>query len=180
MSHDIKSAERPAPDHILTAIADYALSVEIKSELAYETAGYCLMDTLACGFQALKYPACTKLMGPVVPGATLAGGARVPGTSYELDPINALAVEKRMATDSALAGECERVGALQRLMRQHLPRESAPPSLRMRVETAVSIRRPPARFTHTQFSWRALAAPIPARRSSTPTAAASSGRAGRR
>ena len=47
------------------------------------------MDTLACGFQALKYPACTKLMGPVVPGATLTNGARVPGTAYELDPINA-------------------------------------------------------------------------------------------
>jgi 2-methylcitrate dehydratase len=89
MSHDIKSAERPAPDHILTAIADYALSFEIKNKLAYETAGYCLMDTLACGFQALKYPACTKLMGPVVPGATLNNGARVPGTAYELDPINA-------------------------------------------------------------------------------------------
>ena len=89
MSHDIKSAERPAPDAVLTAIADYALSFEIKSELAYETAAYCLMDTLACGFQALKYPACTKLMGPVVPGATLSGGARVPGTAYELDPINA-------------------------------------------------------------------------------------------
>jgi 2-methylcitrate dehydratase len=89
MSHDIKSAERPAPDHVLTAIADYALSYEIGSSLAYETAGYCLMDTLACGFQALKYPACTKLMGPVVPGATLTNGARVPGTAYELDPITA-------------------------------------------------------------------------------------------
>jgi 2-methylcitrate dehydratase len=89
MSHDIKSAERPAPDHILTAIADYALSFEVTSKLAYETAGYCLMDTLACGFQALKYPACTKLMGPVVPGATLTNGARVPGTAYELDPVNA-------------------------------------------------------------------------------------------
>jgi 2-methylcitrate dehydratase len=89
MSHDIKSAERPAPDHLLAAIADYALSFDIQSPLAYETASYCLMDTLACGFQALKYPACTKLMGPVVPGATLTGGARVPGTSYELDPINA-------------------------------------------------------------------------------------------
>ncbi len=89
MSHDIKSAERPAPDPLLAAIADYALSVEIKSDLAYETAAYCLMDTLACGFQALKYPACTKLLGPVVPGASLKGGARVPGTSYELDPINA-------------------------------------------------------------------------------------------
>jgi 2-methylcitrate dehydratase len=89
MSHDIKSAERPAPDHVLTAIADYALEFEIDSALAYETAGYCLMDTLACGFQALKYPACTKLLGPVVPGATLTNGARVPGTAYELDPINA-------------------------------------------------------------------------------------------
>jgi 2-methylcitrate dehydratase len=89
MSQDIKSAERPAPDRLLDDIADYALSYEIKSALAYETAGYCLMDTLACGFQALKFPACTKLLGPVVPGATLTGGARVPGTSYELDPINA-------------------------------------------------------------------------------------------
>jgi 2-methylcitrate dehydratase len=89
MSHDIKSAERPAPDSILTAIADYALSFDVKSTLAYDTAAYCLMDTLACGFQALKYPACTKLMGPVVPGATLTNGARVPGTAYELDPINA-------------------------------------------------------------------------------------------
>src|ERR1700687_748962 len=89
MSHDIKSAERPAPDHLLTAIADYALSYEISSPLAYETASYCLMDTLACGFQALKYQACTKLMGPVVPGATLTGGARVPGTAYELDPVAA-------------------------------------------------------------------------------------------
>src|SRR6202165_4737268 len=89
MSHAIKSTERPAPDPILTAIADYALSYDISSPLAYETASYCLMDTLACGLQALKSPACTKLMGPVVPGATLTGGARVPGTSYELDPINA-------------------------------------------------------------------------------------------
>ena len=88
-SHDIKSAERPAPDQVLTAIADYALNYEITSEAAYETACYCLMDTLACGFQALKYPACTRLLGPVVPGATLTNGARVPGTSYELDPINA-------------------------------------------------------------------------------------------
>jgi 2-methylcitrate dehydratase len=89
MSQDIRSAERPAPDPILSAIADYALNFEVKSKLAYETAAYCLMDTLACGFQALKYPACTKLMGPVVPGATLTNGARVPGTAFELDPISA-------------------------------------------------------------------------------------------
>jgi 2-methylcitrate dehydratase len=88
-SHDIKSAHRPDPDKVLVDIAEYALSYQIKSDAAYETAYYCLMDTLACGFQALKYPACTKLMGPVVPGATMPGGARVPGTSYELDPVMA-------------------------------------------------------------------------------------------
>ncbi|HEV8330539.1 MAG TPA: bifunctional 2-methylcitrate dehydratase/aconitate hydratase [Steroidobacteraceae bacterium] len=88
-THDYKSAERPAPDKVLTDIADYALSYRIDSKAAYETAYYCLMDTLACGFQALQYPACTKLMGPVVPGAVLPGGARVPGTSYELDPVQA-------------------------------------------------------------------------------------------
>jgi 2-methylcitrate dehydratase len=88
-THDYKSAERPAPDKVLADIADYALTYRIDSKTAYETAYYCLMDTLACGFQALQYPACTKLMGPVVPGATLPGGARVPGTSYELDPVQA-------------------------------------------------------------------------------------------
>ncbi len=88
-SLDIKSAERPAPDAVIATIADYALNFRIDSDTAYQTAYYCLLDTLACGFQALKYPACTKLLGPVVPGATLAGGARVPGTSYELDPVTA-------------------------------------------------------------------------------------------
>jgi len=87
--HDYRTAQRPEPDKILTDIATYAVSHSIQSELAFETAHYCLMDTLACGFQALQYPACTKLLGPVVPGATLVNGARVPGTSYELDPIQA-------------------------------------------------------------------------------------------
>jgi 2-methylcitrate dehydratase len=88
-SHDFRSAERPDPDHVLVAIAEYAQNFTAASEAAFETARYCLMDTLACGFQALKYPACTKLLGPVVPGAVMPGGARVPGTSYELDPIQA-------------------------------------------------------------------------------------------
>jgi anti-sigma factor RsiW len=78
----------------------------------------------------------------------------------ELDPTNALAVEKRMATDPALAAECERVEVLQRLIHAHLPREAPPPGLRTRVETAVGMRRPRVRFAHTQFSWRALAASI--------------------
>jgi len=87
--HDIKSAERPAPDAALVAIADYARNFSVRSASAYDTARYCLMDTLACGFQALKYPACRKLLGPVVPGAVMPGGARVPGTSFELDPVQA-------------------------------------------------------------------------------------------
>ena len=87
--HDIRSAERPAPDRVLVDIATYARESRIDSDVAYETARYCLMDTLACGFQALSFPACTRMLGPVVPGATMAGGARVPGTSYELDPVQA-------------------------------------------------------------------------------------------
>ena len=87
--HDIRSAERPDPDQVLVDIADYVCDYDVDSELAYETARYCLMDTLACGFQALDYPACTKLLGPTVPGATMPGGARVPGTSYELEPVMA-------------------------------------------------------------------------------------------
>jgi len=83
------SNERPAPDKVLTDIADYALGYEIDSELAYTTAHHCLMDTLGCGLEALEYPACTKLLGPIVPGTTVPNGARVPGTSYQLDPVQA-------------------------------------------------------------------------------------------
>jgi len=83
----IKSAVRPDPDKALVDIAEYAANYQIDSHDAYDTAYYCLMDTLACGFQALKYPACTRLLGPVVPGATMPHGSRVPGTSYELDPV---------------------------------------------------------------------------------------------
>jgi 2-methylcitrate dehydratase len=86
---DIRSTQRPDPDPALIAIARYARNYTVHSEVAYDTARYCLMDTLACGFQALKYPACRKLLGPVVPGAVMAGGARVPGTSFELDPVQA-------------------------------------------------------------------------------------------
>lgn len=78
---------RPAPDKELTTIADYVANTNIDSELAYTTARHCLMDTLGCGILALQYKACTKLMGPVIPGTIVPGGARVPGTSFELDPI---------------------------------------------------------------------------------------------
>jgi 2-methylcitrate dehydratase len=83
------SNERPAPDKVLTDIADYALGYEIKSDLAHETARYCLMDTLGCGIEALEYPACTKLLGPIVPGTMVPHGARVPGTGFQLDPVQA-------------------------------------------------------------------------------------------
>jgi 2-methylcitrate dehydratase len=88
-AHDIRSAERPAPDRLLTDIADYVLGAGAESAEARRIARYCLMDTLGCGILALGFPACTKLMGPVVPGAELPRGARVPGTHYELDPIAA-------------------------------------------------------------------------------------------
>ncbi len=80
---------RPAPDALLTAIADYALGAAITSDEALDTARWCLADTLACGIMALAYPACTKLLGPVVPGTSITNGARVPGTAYELDPVQA-------------------------------------------------------------------------------------------
>jgi 2-methylcitrate dehydratase len=81
--------ERPAPDKVLTDIADYALDYRIGSDLAYTTARYCLLDTLGCGLEALEYPACTRLLGPIVPGMAAPNGARVPGTSFQLDPVQA-------------------------------------------------------------------------------------------
>ena len=83
------STERPAADRVLTDIADYALSYEVQSELAYSTARACLIDTLGCGLEALEYPACTKLLGPIISGTTVPNGARVPGTRYQLDPVQA-------------------------------------------------------------------------------------------
>jgi 2-methylcitrate dehydratase len=83
------SKHRAEPDQLLQQIADYTLTARIDSARAWETARYCLLDALGCGLLALNYPACSKLIGPVVPGATLSGGARVPGTGYELDPVQA-------------------------------------------------------------------------------------------
>src|SRR6186713_2929572 len=83
------SNNRAKADKILTDIATYAAKYAIKSAEAYNTARLCLMDTLGCGFEALSYPACTKLMGPIVPGTIVPHGAKVPGTSYTLDPVDA-------------------------------------------------------------------------------------------
>jgi 2-methylcitrate dehydratase len=83
------SNARPEPDRVLTDIADYALNYQIASDLAYSTAQHCLIDTLGCGLEALEYPACTRLLGPIVAGTVVPNGARVPGTNYQLDPVQA-------------------------------------------------------------------------------------------
>ncbi|MGK6351034.1 bifunctional 2-methylcitrate dehydratase/aconitate hydratase [Parapedobacter sp. DT-150] len=80
---------RPETDRVITDVVDYTLGYEIRSDLAFKTAHYCLLDTLGCGFEALTYPACTKLLGPVVSGTVVPHGAKVPGTPYQLDPIHA-------------------------------------------------------------------------------------------
>ena len=80
---------RPKPDQVLTDIVDYVTRYQIKSKVAYDTARNCLIDTLGCGLEALSYPACTKLMGPIVPGTVVPNGAKVPGTQFQLDPVQA-------------------------------------------------------------------------------------------
>src|ERR1700735_2371622 len=83
------SGERPPYDQVLVDIADYVCNYTIQSELAYSTARNCLIDTLGCGLEALEYPACTKLLGPIVPGTIVPNGAKVPGTAFQLDPVQA-------------------------------------------------------------------------------------------
>ncbi|OIP27252.1 2-methylcitrate dehydratase [bacterium CG2_30_54_10] len=83
------SNARPDPDKVLVNIADYILNHTIDSKEALSTARYCLLDTLGCGLEALSYPACTKLLGPIVPGTIVPNGAKVPGTQFQLDPIQA-------------------------------------------------------------------------------------------
>ena len=80
---------RPAPDAIMVNIADYAAKYVPESKEAIDTARYCFMDTLGCALLALRFPECTKHLGPIVPGALLANGARVPGTDWQLEPVHA-------------------------------------------------------------------------------------------
>ena len=89
MTAQRRRAAAPPPDQVLVDIARYAATFRITSKAAYETARLCLLDTLGCGFEALAYPACTKLLGPIVPGTIVPNGARVPGTSFQLDPVTA-------------------------------------------------------------------------------------------
>jgi 2-methylcitrate dehydratase len=80
---------RPKPDQALVDIADYVAKYKVTSKEAYETARHCLIDTLGCGLEALSYPACTKLLGPIVQGTVVPNGAKVPGTQFQLDPVQA-------------------------------------------------------------------------------------------
>ncbi len=80
---------RPKFDREIVDIVDYVMNYEISSRVAYDTAHYCLLDTLGCGLEALEYPACKKLLGPVVPGTVVPNGVRVPGTQFQLDPVQA-------------------------------------------------------------------------------------------
>lgn len=83
------SKMRPVPDQVLVDIADYVTDYQVTSEEALHTAHYCLLDTLGCGLEALSYPACTKLLGPIVPGTIVPNGSKVPGTQFQLDPVQA-------------------------------------------------------------------------------------------
>ncbi len=87
MSGNVETNVRPNPDDVLVKIADYVLDNQIESEEAYNTARYCLMDTLGCGLLALTFPDCVKLLGPYVEGTEVPGGVRVPGTKHVLDPV---------------------------------------------------------------------------------------------
>ncbi|MDP1574084.1 MAG: bifunctional 2-methylcitrate dehydratase/aconitate hydratase [Coxiellaceae bacterium] len=89
MQHDIHNNEKQPFDTLIQQITDYVCDYTINSESTINTAYYDLLDSVACAFMALKFSACTKLLGPIVPGATLKNGARVIGTSYELDPVQA-------------------------------------------------------------------------------------------
>ena len=89
MSNSFDLNTRPPPDSVITDIADYVCDEGVGSDEAYATARLCLMDSLACMFMALKFPACTKLLGPVVPGTVVPQGCRVPGRADALDPVKA-------------------------------------------------------------------------------------------
>ncbi|WP_387465872.1 bifunctional 2-methylcitrate dehydratase/aconitate hydratase [Photorhabdus sp. RM323S] len=79
----------PEYDQVIVDIVDYVMEYPITSSIAHETAYYCFLDTLGCGLEALEYPACKKLLGPVVPGTVVPNGVRVPGTQFQLDPVQA-------------------------------------------------------------------------------------------
>jgi 2-methylcitrate dehydratase len=89
MTANTDQNQRPDYDDVLQTIADYVLNYRVESAEAWETARYCLMDTIGCGLLALRFPECTKHLGPLVEGTVVPNGARVPGTPYRMDPVKA-------------------------------------------------------------------------------------------
>ena len=89
MSANVDLNNRPDYDQVIQDLADYVLTYQVTSREALDTARNCLMDTLGCGLLSLRFPECTKLLGPQVEGTVVPQGARVPGTSYRLDPVKA-------------------------------------------------------------------------------------------
>ncbi len=89
MSANVETNIRPDYDQVIQDIADYVINYKISSDEAMDTARNCLMDTLGCGLLALRFPECTKHLGPIAEGTVVPGGARVPGTQYRLDPVKA-------------------------------------------------------------------------------------------
>ncbi|HEQ1857647.1 TPA: bifunctional 2-methylcitrate dehydratase/aconitate hydratase [Providencia alcalifaciens] len=87
MTTQTQTAPHVQFDKVMTDIVDYVLDFPITSTLAYDTAYYCLLDTLGCGMESLEYPACKKLLGPIVPGTHVPNGTKVPGTQFQLDPV---------------------------------------------------------------------------------------------
>jgi 2-methylcitrate dehydratase len=141
---------RPAYDQVIQDIADYVLSYRIVSDEALETARYCLMDTLGCGLLALRFPECTKHLGPLVPGTQVPHGARVPGTAYRLDPVKAAwdigcIVRWLDFNDTWLAAEwghpSDNLGAIlavaDHLSQQHLTQGKPPLTMRQVLEAMV-------------------------------------------
>ena len=87
MSDNVDLNVRSGPDSLLVEIAEYVSTYNIESDLALETAKNCLIDTIGCGLLALKFPACTKMLGPIVNDTKVPYGVRVPGTNFLLDPV---------------------------------------------------------------------------------------------
>ncbi|KLN46372.1 2-methylcitrate dehydratase [Providencia rettgeri] len=87
MTTQTVSSQKIEFDKVISDIVDYVMDYPIVSELAYDTAYHCLLDTLGCGMESLEYPACKKLLGPIVPGTIVPNGTKIPGTQFQLDPI---------------------------------------------------------------------------------------------
>jgi 2-methylcitrate dehydratase len=144
-SHAGESTVRPEADKVLQDIADYVHNYKVDSDLAFETARLCLVDTIGCGLEALRFPECTKLLGPVVEGTVVPNGTRVPGTNYQLDPIRGAfnigaAIRWLDFNDCFLAAEwghpSDNLGAILAVA-DHLARQGQPLSVKDILEAMI-------------------------------------------